>query len=287
MTRAHFRMTASLLKITLSICMILLPTVSLEVKSPKLAIGHLSNLESDSDHCQVYKCARCEDDSPWRCEYCNQGYYNYNNLCRKENCSDMNCVDCDEAHPKHCFLCTNGYSSFMSKCAPLWQFYILYGILIAIAIILVIALWFNLRSRRAVGDSFKDSQKANKKSDIEMPMLAGYESPRKRTIKDHCGTDIRLLPNIFVTQRSISIGSPVAVQKFPLGPEGAEITYDKGEWTYKDDGNLQVMNTQFMNIPISEEKSGDGEMVMMETKGKKGNFLNLSEEMYEMVEFSN
>jgi hypothetical protein len=133
----------------------------------------------------------------------------------------------------------------------------------------------------------KDAQKANKNSDIEMPMLANYESPPQRAIFGHCGTDMGLLPNIFVTQRSISIGSPVAVQKFPLGPGGAEITYEEGEWTYKDDGNLKVLNTQFMNILTSEETARDGEMVMMETKQKIGNSLNLSEDMYEMIELSN
>jgi hypothetical protein len=286
MTRAYFRMTARPIMMSLCLCMILVPTVSQEVKSPKIAIGHFVNFDQ-SNYCQVFKCARCEDDSPWQCEYCNQGYFNYKKQCRKENCTDMNCVDCDEAHPKHCFLCTNGYSSFMSKCAPLWQFYILYGILIAVGIILVIALWFNLRSRRAVGDNLKDSKISPKKSDIEMPMLANFESPNPRAKKVHCGTDIGDLPNIFVTQRSVSIGSPVAVQKYPLGPQGGEITYKQEEWTFKDDGNLQVLNTQFMNIPVSEETSGDKEVVITESKAIKGNFLNLSEEMYEMIELSN
>jgi hypothetical protein len=199
----------------------------------------------------------------------------------------MNCVDCDEAHPKHCFLCTNGYSSFMSKCAPVWQFYILYGILIVVGIILIIALWFNLRSRRAVGDNLKDSRLDRKKSDIEMPMLANFESSNTRAKKVHCGTDMGDLPNIFVTRRSWSIGSPVAIQKFPLGPEGGEITYKQKEWKFKDDGNLQVLNTQFMNITSNEETAGDKEVVITESKAIKGNFLNLSEEMYEMIEYSN
>jgi len=102
----------------------------------------------------------------------------------------------------------------------------------------------------------------------------------------HCGTDRNLLPNIFVTQRSMSIGSPVAVQKFPLGPEGAEIKLKKEEWTFKDDGNLQVLNTQYMNIPCDKEMLEEKLGSSGEIKFGKGNFLNLSEEVYEMIELS-
>ena len=170
MKRPHFKLSPYLAKLCLILSMVLAPTFSEHPDNLGPITENLTIFEQ-SYHCQVYKCAFCHDGSPYQCEYCNQGYQNHRRQCRKEVCSDLNCVDCDDDHPKQCFLCINGYSSFMSKCAPMWQFYILYAILTAVGMILVLVLYFNLKSRSASNTSPKKQERSWKKPEIEMPML--------------------------------------------------------------------------------------------------------------------